>query len=468
MLKRFQVLAGAAGLAVVGAAGLVATSATTALASAPNPWPAHVFAPYVDMGMTNTTLTTVASQYGTKFFTLAFVDGSGCRWNMPNQSGWQSQISAIQAAGGDVSVSFGGYTTDTNLTDLGTACSTASAAAGQIESVVSTLGVTHLDFDIESNELTDSADITRTTQALAQVRSWANGSGRALTVSFTIPALSSGLTQPGLSVLSTSTANGFTPDLVNIMTMDYGASGVEMGTASNQGLTAAAGQVASAFGISTSAAYARLGNTPMIGQNDSAGEIFTVADASSVESYAASHGAGLLAFWSEGRDNGSCAGQTAASSACSGISQNTGAFTQAFQPFTGGTSGGSGATGPITGYAGLCVDDRAASTANLNPVQVYTCNGTNAQQWTIEGNGSIRALGKCLDVYAAGTADGTQVELYDCNGTGAQDWVAQSNGSLLNPNSGKCLDDTGWSTTPGTQLEIWDCTGGANQHWNLP
>jgi hypothetical protein len=36
------------------------------------------------------------------------------------------------------------------------------------------------------------------------------------------------------------------------------------------------------FGISTSAAYAKLGNTPMIGQNDSAGEIFTLADANTL------------------------------------------------------------------------------------------------------------------------------------------------------------------------------------------
>ena len=41
-------------------------------------------------------------------------------------------------------------------------------------------------------------------------------------------------------------------------------------------------------------------------------------------------------------------------------------------------------SGPVTGYQGLCLDDRAASTAPLNPVQVYTCNGTGAQQWTVE------------------------------------------------------------------------------------
>ena len=42
-----------------------------------------------------------------------------------------------------------------------------------------------------------------------------------------------------------------------------------------------------------------------------------------------------------------------------------------------------GATGAITGYQGLCLDDRSASTADFNPIQVYTCNGTNAQNWTV-------------------------------------------------------------------------------------
>ncbi len=125
--------------------------------------------------------------------------------------------------------------------------------------------------------------------------------------------------------------------------------------------------------------------------------------------------------------------------------------------------------GPIVGYGGLCVDDRAASTANFNPVQIYTCNGTAAQQWTVVAAGStLHALGKCMDINGGGTADGTTVDLYDCNGTAAQVFIPQSNGSLFNPQSGKCLDDTAWSTTPGTQLQIWDCTGNANQQWTLP
>ena len=100
----------------------------------------------------------------------------------------------------------------------------------------------------------------------------------------------------------------------------------------------------------------------------------------------------------------------------------------------GGGGGGTGTTGPITGYQGLCVDVRGANSANFTPVQVYTCNGTNAQQWTVVQAGStLHALGKCMDINGGGTADGTTVDLYDCNNTGAQVFIPQSNGSSLQP-----------------------------------
>ncbi|MFD0632740.1 ricin-type beta-trefoil lectin domain protein [Catenulispora yoronensis] len=127
--------------------------------------------------------------------------------------------------------------------------------------------------------------------------------------------------------------------------------------------------------------------------------------------------------------------------------------------------------GPIHSGVGsnICLDDRSSSTANYNPVQIYTCNGTAAQQWSVVQAGStLHVLGKCLDVYAAGTANGTKVDLYDCNGTGSQVFVPQSNGSLLNPQSGRCLDVPGATTTSGTQVQIWDCNGTNAQKWTLP
>jgi beta-glucosidase len=126
-----------------------------------------------------------------------------------------------------------------------------------------------------------------------------------------------------------------------------------------------------------------------------------------------------------------------------------------------------GASGPITGYEGLCLDDRSASTADYNPVQVYTCNSTDAQDWTVESNDTLQVLGGCLDVDGAGTTNGTTVDYYPCNGTGAQVWEPQSNGELLNPNSGKCLDDTGYGGS-GTQVQIWTCDDTSNQQWTLP
>lgn len=124
-------------------------------------------------------------------------------------------------------------------------------------------------------------------------------------------------------------------------------------------------------------------------------------------------------------------------------------------------------TGSIVGYEGLCLDDRGASVTNYNPVQVFTCNGTDAQQWTLEPDDTVEVFGMCLDVYAAGTAGGTKVDLYQCNGTDAQTWLAQSDGALVNPESGDCLDDTEFGGS-GTQVEIWACNGGSDQVWKLP
>jgi hypothetical protein len=78
-------------------------------------------------------------------------------------------------------------------------------------------------------------------------------------------------------------------------------------------------------------ASAQLGITPMIGQNDSAGEIFTLANAQSLHNNAA--GASMIAFWSMGRDNGGCPGQGSASPSCSGLSQATWAFSNILKGF---------------------------------------------------------------------------------------------------------------------------------------
>jgi hypothetical protein len=73
-----------------------------------------------------------------------------------------------------------------------------------------------------------------------------------------------------------------------------------------------------------------------------------------------------------------------------------------------------------------------------------------------------------MDVADSGTTNGTLVELYTCNGTGAQQWRATTSGQLVNTQSSLCLNDPGSATTLGTQLNIYACNGTAAQDWKIP
>ena len=132
-----------------------------------------------------------------------------------------------------------------------------------------------------------------------------------------------------------------------------------------------------------------------------------------------------------------------------------------------------GPTGPATsGITGKCLDVSGGQSVNFQPVDLYSCNGTAAQSWSVDSDGTVEALGKCLDVNGGGTTNGTKVDLYTCNGTGAQQWQWSSNGtygeSLTNPQSGLCLDDPAATTKDGTQLQIYTCNGTLAQVWRLP
>ncbi|WP_377272508.1 ricin-type beta-trefoil lectin domain protein [Peterkaempfera sp. SMS 1(5)a] len=144
------------------------------------------------------------------------------------------------------------------------------------------------------------------------------------------------------------------------------------------------------------------------------------------------------------------------------------AHTTATFTWNGTQSGGGARTGAITGLAGKCADVAGANSANGTAVQLYDCNGTAAQQWTMATDGTVQALGKCLDVASGSTADGAKVQLYDCNGSGAQQWTYTSGHDLVNPQANKCLDVTGNTSANSTPLQIWSCTGAANQKWTVP
>ncbi len=433
---------------VVGSGGLALATARPA-AAAGSAFPAHFAAPYLQIASSDAgDMAADEAATGLKDYTLAFlIPLSGCtpEWEDDGSGvgAFASQISAIQASGGNVIISFGGAAGG----ELAQTCTNVSQLTAAYQNVVNTYGVTRLDFDIEGSVLGDTAATSRRDQALAALQA----QDPAVQVDFTLAVSPQGLptgTGSEYALLQDAQAKGVKVTVVNIMTMDFG-NGQNALADAESAAQGTAGQLSGLYGISTSAAYKMMGLTPIAGQNDD-NEFFSTGNASTLEGFAASNGVGELSFWEvDGYDKP--AGYQ---------------YSSIFNQIT-GSSGGGPATGSIIGYQGLCLDDRAASTTNFNPIQVYTCNGTNAQQWTVESNNTLQVLGKCLDVNAAGTANGTTVDLYDCNGTGAQTWVPQSNGALLNPNSGKCLDDTGFGGA-GTQAQIWSCTGNTNQHWTLP
>ncbi|MEU6533634.1 PQQ-dependent sugar dehydrogenase, partial [Streptomyces sp. NPDC046928] len=72
--------------------------------------------------------------------------------------------------------------------------------------------------------------------------------------------------------------------------------------------------------------------------------------------------------------------------------------------FSFSTASGGARSGEVRGVNGKCLDVDNAGTADGTKVQIWTCNTSAAQRWTVGTDNTFRALGKCLDIDNAGTA----------------------------------------------------------------
>ena len=273
---------------------------------------------------------------GFKAVTLAFlVSTSGCAagWgglggtlptdSLPNGSTVQSQVQQLQAAGVQVILSFGGA----SGTEPAVNCTSASQLQALYQSVLTRYGVTMLDFDIEGSAQENTGANALRAQALKALKA----ANPKLVISYTLPVLPTGLTEDGTDILAGVKSAGLALDVLNIMAMDYGtavASG-GMGTDAVDAAQASESQLKAAGLTATT-----IGITPMIGQNDSGGEIFSLSDAQTVLNFANSNSyVSRIAMWSLARDNGGCAGQTYASPSCSGVSESAYQFTSNFKTY---------------------------------------------------------------------------------------------------------------------------------------
>jgi hypothetical protein len=299
---------------------------------------AREFSPYIDMAMpADADLSAIAAASGIHNFTLAFVlsSGSGIGWQgvgtinddtLANGTTILSQVQAMQAAGVDVTISFGGAAGQ----EAALTATSAASLQAEYQSVIDRYHVHSLDFDIEGIAVQDQHSITLRDQALVGLKAANPG----LTISYTLPVLPTGLTADGLNVLASAKHDGLAIDVVNIMAMDYGSAvdnGGQMGLDAIDAAIATENQIA-ALGLS-----AKLGVTPMIGVNDISSEVFSLADAQALLNYAQTDSNVVrLAMWSVARDNGNSAGAHFASPDSSGIAQHPYDFSAIFRQFDGG------------------------------------------------------------------------------------------------------------------------------------
>jgi hypothetical protein len=119
--------------------------------------------------------------------------------------------------------------------------------------------------------------------------------------------------------------------------------------------------------------------------------------------------------------------------------------------------------GTIAADSNLCLDVNGGVPADNNHVQVFDCNGTSAQRWTMSPDGTLQVVGKCAQV----TGDAT-VHIIGCDSRDEAQWRAGPEDSLVNLATNECLTDPASGDRSGVVVTVDTCTGSDNQQWDLP
>ncbi len=295
--------------------------------------PVELAAPYEYLGWGNPQPpASVLANTGIKDLTLAFILSHGAcnpTWDgtRPLLGGSdQAAIESIRAAGGDVVVSFGGWSGK----KLGNSCKSVSALAGAYQKVIDAYSLKAIDVDIEHGELTSKKVRKRVVEALASVQRANPG----LEISITVGTEESGPDRDGRSLIADAAVIGFQPTVWTLMPFDFGPALTDMGHASTRAVEGLVQDLVSAYPISAATAYEHAGISSMNGETDEASETVSLEDFDTMLSFAQLRHLGRLAFWSLNRDR-PCAPGEGSSDSCSGIAQQPYAFTEVIARYHG-------------------------------------------------------------------------------------------------------------------------------------
>ena len=275
-------------------------------------------------------LSTYIQATGVKHYNLAFItDAGSCvpAWagvaSMPatGSNPWATPwTDKLRAQGVGYAIAFGGA----SGTDISANCST-TALTAQYQSIINIYQPQALDFDIEGQMVANPSTYNNIFKALQPIQAQYPN----ISIILTLPTLPTGLDNNGQAVVNAAKAAGLNFK-VNLMAMDYGTPSTTMGANAIQASESLHSFLAGLYPSKTSAQiYQMIGLTPMLGQNDTPGEIFTAADARTVYVYGQQKGLYETSMWSLARDSTSCSSPWA-SPTCNGTGDAPYTFSKAF------------------------------------------------------------------------------------------------------------------------------------------
>ncbi len=230
---------------------------------------------------------------------LAFViSGGECNYNADWTEALFTDAKKFVSDNGRLTLSFGGA----NGTYIEESCTDANTMAQKMSELVTKTNASGIDFDVEGARPNVEAHTIRSAALKAFQKTNAN-----IDVSFTLAACPDGLNELGKAALKSAVDAGVKIKYVNLMLMDYGpaySGGKNLGKVGEATLNKVKEQIKEYFpNESEQQLWARLGATPMIGQNDVASEIFQLDDAQyMVDQIFKKNNIGLISYWSLQRD----------------------------------------------------------------------------------------------------------------------------------------------------------------------
>lgn len=292
-----------------------------------------------------------------------------------------TRIARLQQQGGSVAISFGGLDNQ----ELAVNCTNPSQLLAAYKSVVDRYNINTIDLDLEGTDLSNAAANARRATAIAALQKERRSEGQQLAVWLSLPVSTQGLAEDGTSAVSEFLSKGVDITGVNGLTMDYGASlasGQTMLTGSESALMQTQRQLGILYQragtyLNAATLWSKIGATPMIGQNDNTGEVFTLADAKGLNQFAHAHGMGRMSMWSANRDitcGSNYVDTSIVSDSCSGVNEGS----QTFAGILG--NGFEGSISLSAGFVTVAEADKATQQTPDNPAtspyQIWSPTGT--------------------------------------------------------------------------------------------